>query len=47
MGGEALTASASHCVSDEDEPLRQAAAWLDEGVQVALATLVGTVGSSP
>ncbi len=33
--------------SPEDEVLTQTVKWLDEGRQVALATVVGTWGSSP
>ncbi len=34
-------------MSPPDEVLDQAAAWLDQGRQVALATVVATWGSSP
>jgi len=33
--------------SPEDEVLAQSVKWLDEGRQVAMATVVGTWGSSP
>lgn len=38
---------AATVMSGDDDPLERAAAWLDEGRRVALATVIATWGSAP